>query len=59
MQKDSKVAIVTGGASGLGKASAMELAKNGLRIAIIDVNKENGKKVTEEISKTIEAKFYF
>ncbi|MFZ5974403.1 MAG: SDR family NAD(P)-dependent oxidoreductase [Bacillota bacterium] len=59
MQKDSKVAIVTGGASGLGKASSMELAKNGLRIAIIDVNKENGQKVVDEINKITEARFYF
>jgi NAD(P)-dependent dehydrogenase (short-subunit alcohol dehydrogenase family) len=59
MQKDSKVAIVTGGASGIGKVSAIELAKNGLRIAVIDVNEENGKKVTEEINKTIEAKFFY
>ena len=55
---DSKVAIVTGGASGIGKISALELAKSGLRIAIIDVNEENGKKVVEEINGITEGRFY-
>lgn len=56
---ESKVAIVTGGASGIGKVSAVELAKAGLRIAIIDVNEENGKKVAGEINAITQARFYF
>ena len=35
-------AVVTGGASGLGKASAAALAKAGLKVAIFDVNEADG-----------------
>lgn len=58
MNNDAKVAIVTGGASGIGKVSAFELAECGQRIAIIDVNIENGKKVVEELNDISEARFY-
>jgi len=37
-----KVAIVTGGASGIGKASARELVKEGARVLIADLNDEAG-----------------
>lgn len=42
-------AIVTGGASGLGEATARELARNGVKVAIFDLNRERGEKVAEEI----------
>jgi NAD(P)-dependent dehydrogenase (short-subunit alcohol dehydrogenase family) len=35
-------AIVTGGASGLGAATAAELAQAGCKVAIFDVNREAG-----------------
>ena len=45
-----KVAIVTGGASGIGKATVESiLAKRGLPI-IADYNEEMGKKVAEELN---------
>lgn len=34
----SKVALITGGASGLGLATALRLAKQGARVAVIDLN---------------------
>jgi NAD(P)-dependent dehydrogenase (short-subunit alcohol dehydrogenase family) len=35
---DGKVVIVTGGASGLGLATALQLAKEGARLSLVDVN---------------------
>jgi NAD(P)-dependent dehydrogenase (short-subunit alcohol dehydrogenase family) len=42
-------AIVTGGASGLGKATAQMLAANGAEVTIFDLNEEAGKSVAAEI----------
>ncbi len=42
-------AIVTGGASGLGEASARRLAKQGVKVGILDMNAERGSKVAAEI----------
>jgi NAD(P)-dependent dehydrogenase (short-subunit alcohol dehydrogenase family) len=32
---DQKAAIITGGSSGIGRAAAVELAKQGIKIAIV------------------------
>ena len=45
-------AIVTGGASGLGRASAAALAKAGLKVAIFDINAEAGEEHAEAIGGT-------
>jgi NAD(P)-dependent dehydrogenase (short-subunit alcohol dehydrogenase family) len=42
-------AVVTGGASGLGKASALKLAGVGIKVAIFDLNEAAGISVAEEI----------
>jgi len=42
-------AVVTGGASGLGEATARELAKRGAKVAVFDRDTEKGEKVASEI----------
>jgi NAD(P)-dependent dehydrogenase (short-subunit alcohol dehydrogenase family) len=50
MKLDSSIAaIVTGGASGLGEATARHLAGLGVRVAILDLAAERGEKVAAEI----------
>lgn len=46
---DGKVAIITGAASGIGKASAVHLAKSGMKIGLIDLKEENASCVKKEI----------
>ncbi|NEK22609.1 SDR family NAD(P)-dependent oxidoreductase [Sulfitobacter sp. JBTF-M27] len=43
------VAIVTGGASGLGAATAEALAKAGLKVAVFDLNAEAGEAIAAEL----------
>jgi len=43
------VALVTGGASGLGKATAQRLVKMGCRVAVFDLPKSDGAKFAEEL----------
>lgn len=45
----NKVAIVTGGASGLGRSSAMMLAREGAKMVITDLDEENGNEVVTSI----------
>lgn len=45
-------AVVTGGASGLGEATARALAAKGARVAIFDMNAERGQAVAAEIGGT-------
>ena len=49
MQIEGKVAIVTGGASGLGRATAEALVKAGAKVAIWDMNEELGNQVVQEL----------
>lgn len=50
MLLDSSIAaVVTGGASGLGAATARRLASHGVRVAIFDLNDELGEKLAAEI----------
>jgi NAD(P)-dependent dehydrogenase (short-subunit alcohol dehydrogenase family) len=50
MKVDSSVsAVVTGGASGLGAATARLLAEKGARVAIFDLNEEQGNALAKEL----------
>jgi NAD(P)-dependent dehydrogenase (short-subunit alcohol dehydrogenase family) len=50
MKLDSSIAaVVTGGASGLGEATARALAAKGVKVAIFDMNAERGEAVAGEI----------
>jgi len=39
------VALVTGGASGLGEATVLELARHGAKVAVVDMDAAKGEKL--------------
>ena len=47
---DLPVAIVTGGAQGLGKALALALVNAGVYVVVVDINKTNGMRVVAELN---------
>jgi len=49
MRLEGKVALVTGGARGIGKAIALVLAREGANLVIADVNREETQKTCSEI----------
>ena len=50
MKLDSSLsAVITGGASGLGAATARRLAASGVRVALFDLNTEAGEKLAAEL----------
>jgi len=44
-----KVAIITGGSNGLGKATAYKFNEHGAKVVIVDVNQEAGEQVVSEL----------
>jgi len=51
-QLSGKVAIITGGASGIGRATALLFAREGATVVVADVNPEAGRRAVEEIVRT-------
>jgi len=50
MKLDSSIAaVITGGASGLGEATARMLAAQGVKVALLDLNAERGEAVAKEL----------
>ena len=46
---DGRVAVVTGAASGIGRASATAFAAHGMRVVLADINDERLAEAVEEI----------
>ncbi len=51
-QLSNKVAIITGGASGIGRATDLLFAREGAAVAIVDVNRDAGENAAREINQT-------
>ena len=50
MQLNSNIsAVITGGASGLGEATARKLAAHGVKVGIMDLNEEKGDALAKEL----------
>ncbi|KAL0107564.1 hypothetical protein PUN28_014703 [Cardiocondyla obscurior] len=50
MEIKGRVALITGAASGIGKAYAVELLNQGAKVAICDINTEEGDKLVESLT---------
>ncbi|MGG0891098.1 SDR family NAD(P)-dependent oxidoreductase [Cytobacillus horneckiae] len=46
---ENRVAVITGGASGIGKGMAAAFVKEGAKVVIIDLNEEQGQKTIKEL----------
>ena len=54
-----KICLITGATSGIGKASAFELAKLGFDLILLGRNEEKGTKIAEKISRNNNVKADF
>ncbi|MEH6518885.1 MAG: SDR family NAD(P)-dependent oxidoreductase [Halioglobus sp.] len=53
MELKDKVAVITGGASGLGEATVRRYHANGARVAIFDMNEKRGTGIASELGPTV------
>jgi NAD(P)-dependent dehydrogenase (short-subunit alcohol dehydrogenase family) len=49
MEVRDKVALITGGASGLGRATALALAAEGAEVVVVDLDEAGGRAVAEQV----------
>lgn len=54
MRLKGKVAIITGGAGGIGRGIALAMAKEGARVAIVDINEKKANSTIQEINEYTE-----
>ncbi len=52
MKLNQTCAVITGGASGLGEATARHFAAHGAKVALFDLNAERGREIAEELGGT-------
>ena len=52
MDIQNSVAVITGGGSGLGEATARALSAKGAKVAVLDLSKSNGAAIAEELGAT-------
>ena len=48
---ESKVVVITGAGSGIGKSAAQLFAKEGAKVVVSDINERNGNVAVEELKK--------
>ncbi len=53
MDLKDKIAIVTGGASGLGEATVRRYVANGAKVAVFDMNDESGNALADELGEAV------
>lgn len=53
MRLENKVAIITGGAGGIGLAAVKRFLKEGAKVAIVDYDKQQGEKIEAELGENV------
>ncbi|MGZ7041217.1 MAG: SDR family NAD(P)-dependent oxidoreductase, partial [Thermoanaerobaculia bacterium] len=51
MRLANKVALITGGGSGIGRASCLLFAKEGAKVVVVDLKKDTAQQTVEEVRK--------
>ena len=59
MRLKNKVALITGGSSGIGKETCLLFAQEGAKVIVVDVNVKEGKKTVKEIKALKKEAFFY